>query len=179
MPSFLALSPFDSQGALRVVVETPKGSAVKYDWDPDLGAFAVARELMLGLAYPYDFGFVPGTHASDGDPLDAIVLHAAASYPGIVLTCRALGMVALRQKEGRRWIDNHRIVAVPAWEGHSMRIDDLAHLPARSKAELEQFFVNTAYFTSKKIELMGWRGALAAEALVKRSTLPAAKSSTA
>src|SRR5215470_15866796 len=99
MPSLLRIPPYDDDGTLRIVVETPRGSRLKYAFDPRCDAFVVKRELMLGLAYPYDFGFIPGTQAEDGDPVDAMVLHSSATYPGMVLPCRALGLVAVRQND--------------------------------------------------------------------------------
>ena len=63
------LSARDDAGALRVIVESPAGSRVKLKYEPDLGAFTVSRPLVLGVVYPFDWGFVPGTHGPDGDPL--------------------------------------------------------------------------------------------------------------
>ena len=94
MPNQLnSLSPYNSEGDLRVVVETPRGANMKLKYEPELGAFVVSRALTLGLTYPYDWGFIPGTQAEDGDPLDALVLHDSSTYPGVLLSCRVLGMV--------------------------------------------------------------------------------------
>src|SRR5437773_2507037 len=94
------LETYDEDGSLRVVVESPRGSALKLDFDPKLRLFTIARELPLGVAYPFDWGFIPGTRGDDSDPLDAMVLHHQPSYPGVVLPCRILGMVEIEQRAG-------------------------------------------------------------------------------
>ena len=164
-----SLASFDDEGRLRVAVETPRNSTLKYKFEPEIGAFTVARQLAVGLAYPYDWGFVPGTRAEDGDPLDAMVLHAVGTHPGVVLACQALGMIAIEQKEDGPWVANHRLIVRPDWEGHSPFVENVSELPAATIRELEQFFVNTSFFTGKKLRLVGWRGPRAALQMVKRT----------
>ena len=90
MADLARLPPYDLQGAVRVVVESPRGSTVKLKYDAALAVMSVSRPLPLGLAYPYDWGFVPGTRASDGDPVDALIYWDVPSYPGVVVPCRAV-----------------------------------------------------------------------------------------
>src|SRR3989442_846821 len=70
------LNPLDSDDKqiLRVVVETPKGSRNKFAFDPNHHLFQLKKVLPTGMAFPYDFGFVPSTEADDGDPIDDLVL---------------------------------------------------------------------------------------------------------
>ena len=65
---------FASGEHVHVVIETPSGSRWKYGWKPEAGAYVASKVLPLGMTFPYDFGFFPGTRAADGDPLDALVL---------------------------------------------------------------------------------------------------------
>ena len=96
------LAPFDVRQGRTAAESSSKrraDSTLKYKLDPELDAFTVARQLMVGLSYPYDFGFVPGTRAEDGDPLDVDGRAWHASYPGVVLPCRAAGRD--RRAEGK------------------------------------------------------------------------------
>ena len=105
MPNYVTLRPFDDEGNLNMVVETPRGSAVKLKYEPKTKVFMVSRSLVLGLTYPFDWGFIPGTRAEDGDPLDALAVHDSSTYPGVVLPCRALGSstsVRRAKRAGRR-----------------------------------------------------------------------------
>jgi inorganic pyrophosphatase len=68
--------PYDKRGALRVVVERPRGSCLKLSYEASIKASSVSRALPLGVTYPFGWGFIPGTLADDGDPVDALVLIA-------------------------------------------------------------------------------------------------------
>src|SRR5688500_5990032 len=114
LPNLLALPTWDVHDALHVVIESPKGCGVKLKYDPEASLFRVSRPLIHGLTYPYDWGFIPGTCAPDGDPLDAMVLAQAASCPGAVWTCDPIGLVRVTQpsSSGDR-VHNVRVLAVP------------------------------------------------------------------
>src|SRR5579863_7953432 len=90
--------PPRTKHAVRVIIETPKGSRNKYAFDPALGAFVLRKVLPAGMAFPYDFGFVPATIGGDGDPLDVLVLMDEPAFPGCVLKCRLVGVIRGRQK---------------------------------------------------------------------------------
>jgi inorganic pyrophosphatase len=166
------LAPHDDEGALRVVVEVPRGCAVKLKYAPDLGAFEYGRLLPLGLTYPYDWGFVPGTKAEDGDPLDALVLADVSSFPGVVIPCRALGtvLVSQRNEKGKRE-RNDRLVVVPVAAERLRHLASPRSLPARMREEIERFFLNTTFFTQKDARIEGWRGPRHAQQLVRSLSL--------
>jgi len=143
-------------GSLRAVVESPRGSTVKLRFDPDLRAFALARLLPLGLSYPFDWGFVPGTLAADGDPIDIVVFNDRPSWPGLVLPCRALAVLELTQRSptGKR-IRNDRIVAMLDLGERHGQPQRLAWSRALER-ELERFFLDTTFFTDKRQRVLGW-----------------------
>lgn len=93
MTNLLKIPTWADEQYIYAVVETPRGSTCKLDFDPALRVFTLAKPLMAGLAYPYDWGFIPSTKAKDGDPLDVLVVHDAKTYPGVVLRCRPVGIL--------------------------------------------------------------------------------------
>jgi len=171
MSRLIDLPPLGTEGELHVVVECPRGATVKLKYDPQLQAMAVSRSLPLGLAYPFDWGFIPGTKAPDGDSLDALALHDASTYPGVVLPCRPIGVVQLEQEANRGGRQrNDRIIAIPLWHD---RMGDLARateLPERLRLEIEQFFLSTTFFTAKDPVLLGWKNSRAARLLIQATS---------
>jgi inorganic pyrophosphatase len=172
MPKNLArLKPFDDDENLRVVVEVPRGSIVKLEYEPKLKGFVVSRCLPLGLTYPFDWGFIPGTRGGDGDPVDAIALHDSTTYPGVILPCRPIGIIEITERKNSISRTNNRIVAMPTWNDQLGEFEQIADLPKKLKEDLEQFFLNTSFFTSKKLKLKGWADGKAARRYIKRATL--------
>jgi inorganic pyrophosphatase len=170
--SLLNLPTFLDSGDFRVVVESPRGSRVKLKVDPDHGVVTLSRPLPLGLAYPFDWGFIPGTYAADGDPLDAMVCWDVPSFPGVVIVCRALGMLKVEQdskdRPGHRE-RNDRVIGVPASAPRQGELNAIEDLPGRVRAELEKFFLDATAFERKNAVILGWEGAQSAEALIRSS----------
>jgi inorganic pyrophosphatase len=168
MASLGCLPVYDDKGVLNIVVECPRGAAVKLKYDNKLEAFTISRELPLGLTYPFDWGFIPSTLAADGDPLDALVIHDTATYPGVVLPCRAIGVVEVIQqgRAGKR-IRNDRIIARPLWHDRMGEFERMQQIPARLRREIAQFFLSATFFTSKNPKIRGWRGPHQAAATIR------------
>jgi inorganic pyrophosphatase len=164
------LPVYSDDGAIHAVVEAPKGSGVKLKYDEKLGTFTVTRALPLGLTYPFDWGFVPSTKAPDGDPLDVLILHGAQTYPGVVLPCQPLGLIEMDQdnEEGQRE-RNDRVIVMPSWHDRLGEFERASDLPERLRKEIEQFFLSTTFFTAKKSEVLGWRSAKRAAAIIKKA----------
>jgi inorganic pyrophosphatase len=172
MANLLKLPPWSEDRSLHVVIETPRGSAVKVKLDPGLRVFTIAHPLPEGMVYPFDFGFVPGTRAQDGDPLDAVVYWDVATWPGIVLRCRALGIVQVDQaKEGGGRQRNDRLLVVPTKAPRAEELVSALDLPPRVQKEVESFFVASTALEGKDIHVLGWKGPKDAERLVTRHAL--------
>jgi len=158
MPNLIKLQPFSEDGDVRVVIETPRGSRAKFDYDPELEIFTLAKSLLVGLSYPHDWGFVPSTKAEDGDPLDIMVIHDAATSPGLVLACRVIGVLQIKEKRKGRAERNDRLFAVPR-RSHSERgLHDVSDLSKPIQEELEKFFIATDELEDKKLQIIGWKG---------------------
>jgi inorganic pyrophosphatase len=151
---------------VRVVIESPAGSRVKLKYAPDVGAFVLSRPLATGLTYPFDWGFVPGTRAADGDPLDAMVLHDAPTYPGVIVSCRPLAVLEVEQnaKEGGGRQRNDRIIVEPLAVRRR-----IGRLSRRLKQELETFFLAVTELEGKDLKILAWQGVAAADRLIDRS----------
>lgn len=152
---------------LRMVVETPRGSGIKFAYDPDTESFAWSRALIAGLTYPYDFGFLPQTLGDDGDALDALLLTDLGSHPGVVVPSRVLGALRVEQFRDDQPIKrNDRIMLMPLNEHRSGHIGEVADLPERMRDEIEAFFLASLQLTGKRIEFRGWADAEEARELV-------------
>jgi len=163
------LPPHDESGNVLCVVEAPRGSRVKLKYDPKLGAVLLGRPLPLGLHYPFDWGFVPGTRAADGDPIDAMVLHDAPTFPGVAIPSKLIGVVRVRERKAGRTRRNDRLIAVAV---DAPRFDDLRHarrLPKRTRDEIEHFFHMVPAFTPKQVTILGWDGPREATRLLKEA----------
>src|SRR3979490_2074974 len=111
-PSRLSPTNGDSDGTIQVVIETPKGCRNKYAFDPEQKVFELKKVLPVGMAFPYDFGFIPSTKAEDGDPVDVLVLMDEPAFPGVLLKCRVVGIIEGEQGKKKNKERNDRIVAV-------------------------------------------------------------------
>jgi inorganic pyrophosphatase len=95
----LDLPAQQESGGFYVVIETPKGSPSKLKFEPDLGVFLLSRMLTTGTIYPHDWGYIPATLGPDGDPVDAFLLGAGGTFPGLVVRARPIGVLQVEQSE--------------------------------------------------------------------------------
>jgi inorganic pyrophosphatase len=139
-------------------------------YDPELRVFKFSRSLPVGMHYPYDWGFIPGTIAPDGDPLDAMVFSDVATFPGVVIECRALGVIRLEQNRKKRAgrERNDRLIVIPMKMPRFEAFRKPADLPTRWRQELEEFFLATTRFEQKEAKILGWSGPAAGERMIKQ-----------
>jgi inorganic pyrophosphatase len=174
----LNLSSLDAEDdeLIQVVIETPKGSRNKYAFNPEQKTFQLTKVLPTGMAFPYDFGFVPSTKAEDGDPTDVLVLMDEPAFPGCLLTCRVIGIIEGEQGEKKSDIErNDRVIAIEQ-ENHSYAdIENVDDLGKEFVKELEEFFVNYHKLSGKKYRILDVRGPREAHRRIKDG-MKAAKS---
>jgi inorganic pyrophosphatase len=167
MTDLLQLPSRTANGDVHAVVETPRGMRAKLKYEPELGGFVLSKSLMLGLSYPYDWGFIPSTLADDGDPLDVMIIHDAATSPGLILRCHVIGALLTVQTHNGSKERNDRLVAVPIHSHLERDLDHARALPPETRQELEKFFVATNELEDKKLKFEGWVGPKQALRLVK------------
>ena len=154
---------------IDVIVETPAGSRNKYKYDERARGFRLHKVLPLGAAFPFDFGFVPGTRAEDGDPLDILILGEEATFPGCRVSVRVLGVLEASQTEKGKTIRNDRLIGKPETEKIHPRERSLVDLPVSLVDQIERFFVGYNEAEGRRFEILGRRGPQAARALIEKS----------
>jgi len=176
---YLLLGAFHpATNELNVVVETPKGSRNKYEYDRELGLFKLGGLLPAGANFPFDFGFVPSTLGEDGDPLDVLVLMDEPAFPGCLVSSRLIGVIEAEQTErDGETVRNDRLIAV-AMKSLSHRdltsLDQLQPNGAGSTGasilleEIEHFFISYNRFKSKEFKPIGRFGPDRAEQLIEQ-----------
>lgn len=154
--------------AYRCVVEAPRGSTVKWKYEPELRVFVMGKALVAGLSYPYDWGFLPSTRGEDGDPLDVMIVHDSTATMGVVIPVQIIGvLVAVQSDKGEKKSErNDRFFAVPVSSHRQDVLNDVDELGKRVRSELEAFFVATSALQGRKIEFTGWSGPKRAEKLI-------------
>jgi inorganic pyrophosphatase len=169
MATLNKLPTFAQGDVFHVVVESPRGSTVKLKYDADLDAMSISRPLAAGLIYPYDWGFVPSTKAEDGDPVDAALVWDVATFPGVVVPCRALGVIQVEQNraDGDGRARNDRILALPVDARRESELKSALLLPKRLRDEIEHFFIAATALEGKDAAILGWAGPEAALALLQ------------
>jgi inorganic pyrophosphatase len=154
-PSLLSCLPaLDPEtGDVTAVIETPKGSPNKYDYDDGCAAFRLAGVMPEGSSFPYDFGFIPSTLGEDGDPLDVLVFMDAPVPVGCVLSIRLIGVIEAKQRDkGQDWITNDRLLAVATHAHTHAHVKSLDDLRPRLIDEIEAFFENYNRLNGKEFK---------------------------
>jgi inorganic pyrophosphatase len=138
---------------LICVVEIPKGSRNKYEWDAELQAIKLDRFVSASVVYPTDYGYVPQTLAPDGDPLDVLVCVSEPTFPGCVVPAKIVGLFRMADEKGP---DDH-LLCVPTNDPGWNEIDDIDQLPAQLRREIEHFFtVYKDLDPDRHSEVNGW-----------------------
>src|SRR5215218_4489578 len=166
--NLLNLEALHDDEELNVVIETPKGSRNKYNYDEQLGLFKLGGVLPSGASFPFDFGFVPSTLGGDGDPLDVLVLMDEPAFAGCLVRTRLVGVIEAEQTErDGETTRNDRLVGVAADSRLHARVRALGSLGATLLEEIEHFFVSYNQIKGKKFEPLGRFGPERARELVE------------
>jgi inorganic pyrophosphatase len=125
-----------AEDEILILVEIPRGSRNKYEYEPASSGIVLDRRLFTSTVYPADYGFVEGTLAEDGDPLDALVLVGDPTFPGCRIRGRAVAVFRMLDEKG----PDDKLVCVPLRDPMWSDVRDVEDIPAAFRAEIEQFF---------------------------------------
>jgi inorganic pyrophosphatase len=155
---------------IDVIIETPKGSRNKYNYDKETKMFRLKKTLPAGFAFPYDFGFVPDTLAEDGDPIDVLVLLDESTFPGCIVPCRIIGAIKANQtQKSGKVVRNDRLIAVADSSSIYSHIGELEQLDKKLMSDLESFFIAYNQQEGKKFEPLERVGSTAALRLLEET----------
>jgi inorganic pyrophosphatase len=144
---------------VHAVVEIHQGGRNKYEYDARHEVFRLDRVLYSSVHYPGDYGFIPGTLAEDGDPLDILVMTTEPTFTGCLLETRPVGLFHMRDEKGR----DEKILAVPIRDPRYDQIQEIEHVPPHFLPEVEHFFKVYKDLEGKRVAVLGWEGREAAE----------------
>lgn len=150
---------------VEVLIEIPKGSRNKYEFDKEKKVIRFDRMLFSSVHYPSDYGFIPETLALDGDPLDALVLLWEPTFPGCLIEAKPIGLFMMKDEN----LPDEKILCVPVKDPLWNHIKNLSDVPPHLLKEIEHFFSIYKELEQKKVEVEGWRDEKAAVKSIKES----------
>jgi inorganic pyrophosphatase len=155
---------------VRAVVETPRGGRSKFAYDPKIKAFRLHYLLPEGMAFPLDFGFIPGTKAEDGDPVDVLVLADEPLPTGAIVHVRLLADIEAEQSDATETVRNDRLLGVSEHSHLFAEVKAVEDLGPNFMSQLTSFFTNYNALRGRKFRVLKTQSAEAAAALItKRS----------
>jgi inorganic pyrophosphatase len=154
-----------ADGDLYCMVEIPKGSRNKYEWDERLQAITFDRFLFSSVVYPLDYGMIPDTLAEDGDPLDAMVVVSEPTFPGCLIPVKAIALFKMSDDKGL----DHKIICVPLQDPNWNEVEQVEDLPGQLKDEISNFFAIYKTLEQKNVDVDGWYSREEALAVIDES----------
>ena len=166
------MSPFGPKSAyINVIIETPKGSHTKFKYDEEHGVFMFDKALPLGQTFPFDFGFLPSTHADDGDPLDVLVLGEEPTFTGCLIHAKLVGVIEAEQTENGETNRNDRLIAVPLEvKSGKPPAGAVDRLDPRLVQNIAKFFIAYNRLQGKRFKVVSVAGPQRAAALIKNGS---------
>jgi len=152
----------NSPDLLNVVVEIPRGSRNKYEMDKRTGMLKLDRVLYSSVHYPGEYGFIPQTYAQDDDPLDALVMSTAPTFPGCVIEVRPVGIFRMTDRDEM----DEKILCVPARDPLYEEYTGIGSVAPHFLKEVQHFFSVYKDLEGHRVHALGWEDADAARVTV-------------
>jgi inorganic pyrophosphatase len=146
------------------VIESPKGTENKYEYDAKKRVMILDRVLYSAVHFPGDYGFIPRTLDEDGDPLDILVLVTNPTFPGCVMPARPVALLKMLDGEER----DDKILAVPTGDPRYKEYYDMQDLPEHILKEIAYLFQTYKVLEGKQVKVLGWDGAKAAKSIIEK-----------
>ena len=152
----------NADGSVNALVESPRGSRTKYEYDETLGVMALDRVLYSAVFFPTGYGFVPGTRGTDGERLDVLVMGDEPAFPGCLARVRLVGVLTIATGHG----PEHKLLGVPVGEPRFAEYHDVGDVPGHLLTEIEHFFETYKELEGDEFPSLGWAGAERAHAIL-------------
>jgi inorganic pyrophosphatase len=140
---------------IEVVVEIPRGSRNKYEWDATAGVFRLDRVLSSAVFYNFDYGYTVDTISGDGDPTDILLLIDEPTFPGCHVWARPIGGLEMRDEKGQ----DFKVLCVAIGDPHQQHVERLDQVRPHRLVEIENFFQTYKLLEDKTVEVVGWKDA--------------------
>ncbi len=164
----MQMKVFNEDNDLNVIIETPKGSRNKFNYDEELGLFKLGGVLPAGASFPFDFGFVPSTKGGDGDPLDMLVLMDEPAFTGCLVATRLIGVIEAEQTErDKETTRNDRLIGVASKARTHNTVRTIEELNENLMDEIEHFFISYNEIKGKKFVPLGRFGPARARRVIQ------------
>jgi inorganic pyrophosphatase len=161
------------KNCINAVIETPRGSRNKYDYDHEYDFFRLKKVLPAGTSFPLDFGFIPHTRGEDGDPLDVLVIMDFTAVTGCVVECKVIGIIEAEQKEKKKKaVRNDRIIAVASESISYSDLKNMDDLNPQLLDDIIHFFEYYNEMEEKKFKVLKTKNAHAAINTIQKNITP-------
>ena len=175
-PDIFGLPAFDSDsGAVNTIIETPQGRRMKFKYDLEAGVFKFDKNMPVGFAFPFDFGFIPSTLGEDGDPLDIMILADQPTFVGCLILTRLLGVLEAKQSDQETTVRNDRLIGIPLTAKKHEPAALVTRLEGKIAADIQEFFVLYNQAQGRTFEPLGIHGPDRATALIRQCMARARK----
>ena len=146
-------SPGPFPDVVEIVVEIPRGSRNKYEYDEEAHVYRLDRVLSSAVFYNFDYGFIEGTRAGDGDHTDALLIIDEPTFTGCHVWARPIGGLEMRDEKGF----DFKTLCVALGDAHQQHIERLEQVRPHRLVEIEHFFQTYKALEDKTVEMVGWR----------------------
>ena len=146
-------SPGEFPDVVEIVVDIPHGSRNKYEFDEEAGVYRLDRVLSSAVFYNFDYGFIEGTRAGDGDHTDALLVIDEPTFTGCHVWARPIGGLEMRDEKGF----DFKVLCVALGDAHQEHIERLEQVRPHRLVEIEHFFNTYKALENKAVDVVGWR----------------------